>query len=360
MRRAVLALALLAQLPTARADDDVDVPGLDAPDLHGDALAWEDATFYLEPWEGGANVRFATFGRGRREEVGRAIPVRIVAATRTFVEIEPSPVLGCANRRLEADPRVEALRLYVKRDDLAPVLLKPYAITYTDGTGVRLTAGVPVQPTPSGLYIVSARGDKLHLSIPHASVGYVFTNVKVPEVERPTGAAVRVDRSAAVKLGGDPLEVRAGWLAPKPTKQAQAEQQLLRWSARCIDLTVSVPASSLRADTWTRPYRPYEAGFTAPRYPQHVLRGTPLATPSGREVAVAADAIDIELPAGASAACFDARLTMTRVEDPPQSSVVRTTKLCADKAHVVSGAPLPPPSPPPAATKASRTPLDIR
>jgi hypothetical protein len=128
MRGVLIALALVGwQLPAARADDELDVPGLDAPDPRGDALVWEDATFYLEPWEGGASVRFTTFASGRREEVGRAIPVRIVGATRAFVEIEPSAVVGCASRRLELDPRVEALRLFVKRDDSAPVLQKPYA-----------------------------------------------------------------------------------------------------------------------------------------------------------------------------------------------------------------------------------------
>jgi hypothetical protein len=349
MRGAVIALVLLARLQAARADDDVDVPGLDAPDLRGDALVWEDATFYLEPWESGASVRFSTFGRGRREEVGRTVPVRIVASTRTFVEIEPSPVLGCANRRLEVDPRVEALRLYVKRDDLAPVLLKPLTLAYSDGTGVRLAAGTPVLPTPSGLYTVSARGDKVRLAIPHAAVGYLFTNARVPELERPTGALFRVDRMTAVKLGGEPLEFRASWLAPKPAKQG--EPQLIRWSTRCIDLTVSVPAAALRPGSWTPPYRPYDPTPPAAKHPQHLLRGTPLTTQAGREIAVAAEAIDVEAPAPGAGACFDARLAMSRVEDPPQGAVPKLVKLCASATHVVGG---PTPPPPPARTAAPR------
>ena len=346
MRGVLIALALVIalggwRLPAARADDQLDVPGLDAPDLRGDALVSEDALFYLEPWEGGASVRFTTFSRGRREEVGRAIPVRIVGSTRAFVEIEPSPVLGCASRRLEIDPRVEALRLYVRRDDLAPVLLKPYTAAYSDGTGVRLTAGVPVLPTASGLYAVSARGDKLLLAIPHASVGYLYTSAKVPELERPTGALVRLDRMTAARLGGEPLEVRAPWLAPRPAKPS--DPQLLRWSARCIDLTVAVPAAALRPGTWTAPYRPHEPGVPTPRRAQHLLRGTPLATPGGREVAVTADVIGVEAPAGPSV-CFDARLAIGRLEDPAQSAVPRQVKLCASAAHVI-GAPPPPTTP---------------
>ena len=335
MRGVVIALVLLARLQAARADDEVDVPGQGASDLRGDALVWEDAVFHLEPWEGSANVRFATFSRGRREEVGRTIPVRIVASTRTFVEIEPLAALGCASRRLEVDPRVEALRLFVKRDDLAPVLVKPYSATFSDGTGVRVAAGIPVWPTPSGLYALSARGDKLRLAIPHASVGYLLAGARVPEPEKPTGPLVRVDRMTAVKLGGEPLETRAGWLAPKPTKQS--ESQLLRWSARCIELTVLVPATAVRPATAAAASRPYEPGIPTAKQPQHLLRGTPLTTLTGREVAVAAAVIDVEVPTGTAGACFDARLSVSRIDDPPQSAVLRTVKLCASPAHVMGG-----------------------
>jgi hypothetical protein len=354
MRGAVIALVLLAQLQTARADNEVDVPGLDAPELRGEALVWEDAVFHLEPWDGGANVRFATFSRGRREEVGRTIPVRIVATTRTFVEIEPLAALGCASRQLHVDPRVEALRLFVKRDDLAPVLVKPYSATFGDGTGVRVAAGMPVWPTPTGLYALSARGDKLRLAIPHASVGYLLTSARVPEPEKPAGPLVRIDRMTSVKLGGEPLETRAEWLAPKPTKPG--DSQLLRWSARCIELTVSVPASAVRPATWAVPSRRYEPGIPTAKQPQHLLRGTPLMTPAGREVAVAAEVIDVEAPAGTAGACFDARLGMSRIEEPSHGPVLRTVKLCASPAHVMGGARL---LMKPAAARAQGSPDDV-
>ncbi|HWO26979.1 MAG TPA: FKBP-type peptidyl-prolyl cis-trans isomerase [Kofleriaceae bacterium] len=354
MRGVVIALVLLARLGAARADDDVDVPGLDAPELRGDALVWEDATFYLEPAESGASVRFATFGRGRREEVGRVLPVRIVASTRTFVEIEPAAALGCAPRRLDVDARVEALRLFVKRDDLAPGLIKPYSVTFSDGTSARLAAGMPVWPTKSGLYTVSARGDKLLLAIPHASVGYLFPGTRVPDPERPAGPLVRVDRMTAVKLGGEPLETRAGWLAPRPTKPG--DTQLLRWTARCIELTVSVPATAVRPATWTAPYRPYEPSIPTTKQPQQVLRGTPLATPAGREIAVAADAIEVEAPTDTMGACFDARLSLSRIDDPPQGPVARQIKLCANPDHVIG---YERPTVKPAAARANGAPSDV-
>jgi len=293
---------------------------------------WEDAVFYLEPWEGGASVRFSHLSRGPGADVGRTIPVRIVASTRTFVEVVPAAAIGCASRRLEIDPRVEALRLFVKRQDLAPVLTKPYSASYSDGTGVRIAAGMPVLPTRSGRYVVAPRGDKLGLPIPHASVGYVFSAAKVPEPERLAGAVVRVDRSTTVKLGGEPFEVRGAWLAPKPARPADV--QLLRWSARCIELTVAVAATAPRPATAGPQHRAYDAVMPTLKAPQQLLAGTPLKTPGGREVAVAADAIEVDAPTEIGA-CFDARLAVSRIEDPPQSAVSRTVKLCGDAAHVI-------------------------
>ena len=314
-------------------DDDLAVPGLEVPDLRGDALVWEDAPFYLEPWDGGTAVRFGTLGRGRREEVGRAIPVRIVASSmRTFVEIAPPPGADCSLRRVGIDPRIEALRLFVKRDDLAPVLVRPYAATYGDGTGIRLAVGVPLVPTPSGLYTVSVRGDRVRLAIPHSSVGYIYTRGKVSEPDKPTGALVRLDRLASVKLGGDPVEIRAPWMVPRPA--TPADHHLVKLAARCIDLTVSVPASALRPSAWPSPYRPYEPSSSEAKQSHRVLPGTPLMTPTGREVAVAAEVIEIAPPVDGAPSCFDARLTMSRLEDPPQSAVQRATRLCAAASHV--------------------------
>ena len=359
MRGVAIALVLglgVLRAGVARAEgDDLELPGLDAPDLRGDALVWEDAPFYLEPWDGGTNVRFGALGRGRREEVGRAIPVRIIASSmRTFVEVELPSGIDCAIRRVGVDPRIEALRLFVKRDDLAPVLIKPYSVTYSDGTGVRLAVGVPVVPTPSGLYAISVRGDRVRLAIPHASVGYIYARGKVSEPDNPTGALLRLDRMASVKLGGDPVEVRATWFVSKPAKPA--DHHLVKFPARCMDLTVSVPASAMRPASWSPPSRPYPSSSYDPKQSHHVLRGTPLTTPAGREVAVAADVIEIAPPANGAISCFDARLTMYRLEDPPQSPVVRTTRLCAAADHLDGAAP---PKTTPVSTTPTGTPPDV-
>lgn len=336
-----LALALVLSTSIARADD-LEVPGLDAPDLRGDALVWEDAPFFLEPWDAGYVVRFPGVQRTtRRDGVGGAIPVRIVdSSMRTMVEIELADE-DCAPRRAESDAQVAGLRLFVKRDDLAPVLVKPFQISFPDGTSARLGPGVPVAPAGGGDYLVSARGDAVRLPIPSSSVGYVYARRKfVPVPEPASGPLYRVDRGTSVKLGAHAFEPRAAWLAPRSPKAR--ETSLLRWSTRCIDLVVAAPTRALRASP-----RPAPTGFgfgrAVPTRGHDILPGAPLTTPSGRDVAVAGGELRVGAvePTASLRSCFLSSLTLWRLEDPPvhgsssrSSSRTRELKLCAENRHI--------------------------
>jgi hypothetical protein len=323
-------VALLVLAPAvAIADDELDIPGLDAADLRGDALVWEDATFYSDPWESPNEKERASFHSviRRREEVGRAVPVRIVdSSMKTFVEVELPGRSDCTWRRLDADRRIEGLRLFVRREDLAPVLVKPFAAQYTDGTRVRLAIGAPVMPTASGDYLVAARNDRFRLSIPHGSVGYVYKPGKITEPEPPPGKLVRIDRNTNAKLGDETFAVRSNWIGPVPDKKTDVA--LVHWSTRCLDMVVSVPANTLRA---TEPMR-------SPSYPTHsppaaastqIPSGAPLSTSSGREIAVASTPIAVPPPVpGTSKVCFDARFALVR-EDETYATQNRTLRLCA-------------------------------
>src|SRR5688500_16589312 len=171
-------------------------------------MVWEDAALYLEPHEGGTTVRFATFGRARHDEVGRALPVKIVSAQRDFVEIALVETETCAAQSATIDERITGVHFFVKRADLAPVLVKPFAITHPDGTGARLRPGVPVAPTASGAYVVAARGDVIRLPIPHASVGFTYRRTKVVAPALPKGQLWRLERTLPVKLGDADIEAR--------------------------------------------------------------------------------------------------------------------------------------------------------
>lgn len=325
----LLVLLLLVPARTAAADDELDVPGLDAADLRGDALVWEDATFFLEPWESGAKIpAFNSFGR-RRDEVGRAVPVRIVDSTsRTFVEIELTGRADCTWRRLEIDRRVDHLRLFVRREDLAPMLVKPFATQYSDGTRVKLAPGVPIVPTAAGDYFVAVKQDKLRLPIPHASVGYLYKATKVGDPEPAPGKFVRLDRTVSVKIGDDAFSMRSSWVAPAPEKRG-TDETLVTWKARCLELVVSVPSQALRPTETPRPIpqapQPAPVATSGWRVPP----GVPMSTPGGREVAVASAAIGVPAPtAGATTACTDLRFSLVR-EDEYYQSQYRTVKLCA-------------------------------
>lgn len=324
-------IALVCAPLVAVADDGLDIPGLDATDLRGDALVWEDATIYLEPWESGATVRFNTLGR-RRDVVGQAMPVRIVDSTmKNFVEIAPVGRADCSWRRLEVDDRLEGLRMFVRREDLAPVLIKPYAMQWSDGTRIKLSVGMPVAPTATGDYMVALKNDKVRFSIPHASVGYVYKSAKIVDPEPPKGKVARIDR-VSVKLGDSDFHVRSNWYGQMPEKRTDVA--LIKLATRCAELTVQAPSTALRLMEIPRPYRPSRrpppamAGWKIPA-------GTPLTTPSGREVAVAGKEITVSTPSpGPEQVCFDARMAMAR-EDESYGALMRTVKLCASGSAVL-------------------------
>lgn len=325
-------LAVICCVPLgAHADDGLDIPGLDATDLRGEALIWEDATIYLEPWESGSTVRFSTLGR-RRDVVGQAMPVRIVDSTlKNFVEIAPIGRADCSWRRLDVDDRLEGLRMFVRREDLAPVLVKPYAMQWSDGTRIKLAVGMPVAPTAAGDYMVALRNDKVRFAIPHSSVGYVYKSGKVIDPEHPKGRVARIDR-VSVKLGDSDFHVRSNWYGPMPEKRTDVA--LVKLATRCAELTVQAPSTALRLMEVPRPYRP------SPRAPSvmagwRIPAGTPLSTVSGREVAVAGKDITVSIPSpGPEQVCFDAKVAMAR-EDESYGTLNRTVKLCASGSAIL-------------------------
>ena len=327
----LLCIALCLSPLVAEAEEELDIPGLDAADLRGDAMIWEDATIYLEPFESSASVRFNVFSR-RRDQVGQAIPVRIIdSSLKTFVEIEAPGRGDCTWRKLELDNRLEGLRLFVRREDLAPVLIKPYEMKWSDGTRVKLGIGIPVMPTTTGDYAVGLKQDKVRLAIPHAAVGYLYKTGRITDPEPIKEKAAIVSRGASVKLGDDSFQVRSNWYGPAPDRKSDVA--LVKLTARCLEMVISAPVSNLRVTEPPRvipsalPPQPPVAGWRIPT-------GTPLMLPSGREVAVAAKDIAVQLPSPApEQVCFDARFAMTR-EDETYGTLTRTVRLCASGSSV--------------------------
>lgn len=328
----LLCIALCLSPLIAAAEEELDIPGLDAADLRGDAMIWEDATIFLEPYESSASVRFNVFSR-RRDQVGQAIPVRIIdSSLKNFVEIEPPGRGDCTWRKLEIENRLEGLRLFVRREDLAPVLIKPYEMKWPDGTRIKLAIGMPVMPTSTGDYAVGLKQDKIRLAIPHASVGYLYKTGKISDPEPIKEKTALVSRGASVKLGDDGFQVRSTWYGAAPDRKS--DQALVKLTARCLEMVISAPVSNLRV---TEPTRVIPSALPPPLPVTgwKIPTGTPLMLPSGREVAVAAKDIGVQLPAPApEQICFDARFAMTR-EDETYGTLTRTVRLCASGSAVV-------------------------
>lgn len=325
--RFVVGLCLLAHVAAAD-DGDLDVDGRASTSMRGDAMAWEDAAFHLEPWEGGAMVRVSSL-RSRHADVGRAIAVHIVSATmRDFVEVRLVTEPSCTWRTLASDARISGLRLFVRRADLAPVLVRPFAASYPNGTSAQLAVGVPVMPTASGDYVLSARGDVLRLPIPHTSVGFTYPRARIEEPPSPKGELWRLEQVATVRLGDSTFEARANWLATKPAKHGDTVN--LRWKTKCIDLVVGVPAKAIQKRGFVQASGT-GYGFGIGKAVHTIPRGTPLQTPGGREVAVATEDIGVPPPADGKA-CFEANLRLSRLDD--SSSSWHPFKLCAPAAAI--------------------------
>jgi hypothetical protein len=98
-------------------------------------------------------------------------------------------------------------------------------------------------------------------------------------------------------------------------------------------MTVQAPVNTLRIMEMPRPYPtppPPAMSVTGWRIPV----GTPLVTPTGREVAVAGREIAVQMPAPApEQVCFDARFAMAR-EDEAYGTLSRTVRLCASGSAV--------------------------
>ena len=332
--RALVLLVVLSRV--AAADDDLDVPGRDSTELSGDAMMWEDSALHLEPWDGGAMVRFSSLGT-RRDSVGRAIPIKIVSsAMRDFVEIAFVQPDTCAFRRAVVDGRVSGLRMFVRRADLAPVLVKPFAITHPNGTSARLQPGVPVMPTSSGAYVISVRGDLVRLPIPHASVGFTYPRTRVDDPKRLTGMTWKLEGTTTVKLGDEDFTVRHPWRAPKPVKRG--EMLNLKWTTRCIELVVTAPARHVASYKELGFGGGGGVGYGAGATTHTIPRGTPLSTVGGREAAIAAEDIPVYAPANGKV-CFDAHITMFRLDEVPHGRIDRTFRLCANE-NLVDGPPV--------------------
>jgi hypothetical protein len=302
-----------------------------AEPLTGNVLVWADASLYLDASTSGPSVRVGTLDTGRDKDVGYVVPMHVVGTQGELVEVEPTADVECAWWRVVKPDGLDNVRLYVKREDLAPVLTRPFKATHKDGTSIALEIGVPVL----GGKVAFNRG-VVPVAIPSSSLGVAYAPHKIAPVVKPDKKKFLLDQATEVKLG-DATFPLGPWVSHLATPRG--DRMLVPIATRCMSAVISAPKARVHAGIAINqaiegggPARRSVAGSTDGGY---LPAGTKLTSEKGDHVVatLAADR-DVARPKAGARAC--AEFVITR-DDPfvdvphtvDASQPQRTLKLCA-------------------------------
>lgn len=162
--------------------------------LVGSVLVWLDAPFYLSPKEGAPSLQLGKLPN-RQDHVGEAVPMRVVSTKGAFVEVETpitdslgNDVMDCAWFGLKTPHDVGRWRLFVKRADLAPVVAKKTAMTFSDGSRIEMEPGMPILPLADGKWLVGFHRVWVPAALPAGSFGFAYPTPPPPKEPRATDA----------------------------------------------------------------------------------------------------------------------------------------------------------------------------
>ena len=300
--------------------------------LSGNVLVWVDAPMYLDASTTGPSIKLGTLDQGRDQDVGFVVPMHVVGASGDFVEVEPTADVECAWWRLVRPDGLASLHLFVKRDDLAPVLVKAFAATFKDGSRIALEPGVAVLDGK-----VAFHDGVVPAAIPEASRGIAYAPHAVSAIPKRGAHTFLLDERTQVTLGKDTFPL-GPWVAN--TAEPQGKRMLLHLVARCMTAVISAPKEHIHRDV-ALGHGPPASGVdratlsstTGDRY--YLAKGTALMSATGTHaVATLGEERDIKKPAAGARACLD--FTVKRDEpnaDAPRtrdtSPISRTLHLCA-------------------------------
>jgi hypothetical protein len=240
MRRLVYCLLLISS--SAFAATKVDPPSASDTDvLRGNVLAWHDATLYADAADDAHTMQLATFDTARKDRVGHVIALKVIGTKGGFVEVELTGQEDCTGSRVVLPDDLARVRMFVRRADLAPVLVKAFAKTFPDGTSISLAVGTPVVATDAGTYVVSLRGDEVEVDVPSASVGFAYSTAKMKKTIM-AGDTQAIAAATAAKLGDRTVTLN-GWHGA-PTDR-RGDSTLVTLDGGCIAAKLLVPTKSL-------------------------------------------------------------------------------------------------------------------
>ena len=266
MRAVIVALCLASSVVIA-----------DDKPLEGNVLVWADARWFVDGHEKAVTIQLGQKSR----TLGAVLPAKVIATRGDFVEVELGGPSDCAWSKPAA--RLANLRLFVKREDLANVLVKPFAAKYKNGSRISLLPGMPIEGGR-----VSINGAELELAVPATSIGLSYpTPKRKPRPEAKHYFSVDGD----VLLGDTKLQTKE--LATKIVKRGATV--LFPLQAPCIDALVVAPKDAVSPDN----FEIATAGLlgAGARFEErwYIAKGTPMLSASGRVVAKAREDIDIPL-----------------------------------------------------------------
>jgi hypothetical protein len=324
----------------AVAGERVDPDGAAASEaLRGTVLVWHDAALYTEPKDGAPAVHFASLDGARKDRAGHVVPLHVVSTKDAFVEVELAGDRDCTWSQLQVNDDIAKLKLWVKRADLAPVLAKPYATAFDDGTSIALKPGVALVPTSdAGWYALGlASGDDVIVELPAASIAHAYTAEKV----KPS-AAIADDRTyqlapdARVTLGDRAIALSA---RRATAIERHGKTTLVSYESRCASLRVSTGARSVHAidDDDASIGGGSGLGVLDLRNEDYIPQSTGLATPSGKVIAYAGKPIYLAARPTGKTACIERRLRVdtTGAEPREPTDGDNQLRLCVPSTRVL-------------------------
>ena len=237
-----LACSLLLVSAHAFAASKIDPAGAaEAQILRGNVLVWHDATLFAEPSETARTLQLATFDAARKHRVGHVVPMKVIAGKGPFIEVELAGDEDCTWSRVVVPDDLARVRMFVRRTDLAPVLVKSFTKTFEDGTSISLDVGTPLVATDANTYVVSLHGDELEVDVPATSVGHAYVPKKSAGVIA-AGQTLEIAAATKATLGGRALSLTA-WKGGPIEKRA--DHAVVAIEERCVTAHVIVPSKAL-------------------------------------------------------------------------------------------------------------------
>jgi hypothetical protein len=210
--------------------------------LRGNVLVWHDAMLYSEPSDTARTLQLATFDGARKDHAGHVVALKVVAGKGAFVEVELTGQRDCTWSRMVVPDDLARVRMFVRRADLAPVLVKPFSKSFADGTSISLSVGTPLVATDAGTYVVSLRGDEVEVDVPAASVGFAYAAAKT-RTTIIAGQTLAIAPATRATLGDRTLALTASEGAPV---ERRGDSTLVALDGGCVAAHVIVASKALK------------------------------------------------------------------------------------------------------------------